>query len=59
VKHELEARVVRYLVAGGVALVSIGTALPDGAPGSSRSITTAIGIALIGSGVYLGAPKPS
>lgn len=58
--HEAtEMRLARYAVAGGIALGFVGVALPDGNPGAPRAIATAISLALIGVGVYLGAPRPS
>ena len=49
----------RILVAIGIAASSISVSLPDGEPGSPRSIAMAIGTACIGAGVYLGATKPA
>ena len=48
----------RILVAIGIAVTSIAVSLPDGAAGSPRAIAMAIGTALIGAGVYLGAAEP-
>ena len=58
VKEETIGTAMRFLVGAGVFAISLATALPDTAPASPRAIVQAIGMGLIGAGVYLGAPRP-
>ena len=48
----------KHLAALSILLASISPTLPDGDPGSVRSITQAVALGLMGAALYLGAPKP-
>jgi hypothetical protein len=48
----------KLVVAIGVTLEIFSPALPDGVPGSPRTLLAAFGAALIVAGIYEGAPVP-
>lgn len=48
----------KIAVAAGVFLEIVSPVLPDGVPGSPRTLTAAVGAALIVAGMYEGAPAP-
>ncbi len=48
----------KLAVAVGIALEIVSPAIPDGVPGSPRTLIAAAGAALIVAGMYEGAPAP-